>query len=118
MKEIFKIEFDFLGRSNEIIVYTYTDYRDIVYKFDVEISKEQSECSHIILGDSTSDKWVQNILMIEKNLNDPEHYAHELLHAVKNIVNTMDITDEEVECYLLGYLIKEYLNKFEQWKQK
>ena len=119
MKELFKIEFDFIGRKNEIIFYIYEDYKKIIEKFDIEISAEHKEASHCIVCDSPDGViWLQSILFTVNYFNNPEHYIHELLHATKNILGFMDIKDEEMECYMLGFLAQKYMELLEELKIK
>jgi hypothetical protein len=38
--------------------------------------------------------------------------THEVIHAIKAIMDDRDIDDEEVLCYLSGYTVKQIYNKF------
>jgi hypothetical protein len=115
VKDLFKIDFDFLGRKIEIEVMTYKDKRDVADFMDVDYWDGEA-CCYIkkeVIGVGCY------IIFSEYNFDKPYYYCHELLHATKKyLVEHFGIEDEEAECYFLGYLAKTYTDFLETLKEK
>ena len=101
MRDLFEINFDFLGVKLQCFVKIF-DNNDAVSSFINErvthdafyIKRINEECSYLFFK--------------EDNYDNPYFYCHEILHLVKDFLHHFEVNDEEMECYMLGYIVKIY----------
>jgi len=103
MKDLFKIDFEFLGNRVQIQVMLYNKLTD-AREFTGNKDYDNDACFCVIAGDRQT-----YILLQADNFDKVYVYSHELLHAVKYyLIDRYNIEDEECECYMLGYLMQIY----------
>ena len=119
MKDLFCIDFDFLGIPVKIFCKTYTDEevvrKEFHYKYtnggaSFHVKPTETEYHAFILFNDSGNFKNKNIY------KNPALYAHELLHSTKFYMGVLGIENEEVECLFLGYLVKLYCNLLEQYE--
>ena len=110
MKDLFEFNFDFLNIPIKIKVMTYSNKRDVVEYFDLEIWG--GDAGFFVRKGEAS------IVFSETNYDKISDYSHEILHAVKHQLAKLGIDDEEIECYMLGYLLQIYTDFLEIHKKK
>ena len=102
MKDLFTIEFDFLGRNIKLQVMTYDNSKAVNDFFETEKPKN-------ILCFFTTYNDVDYVVLHDSVYNQPYCYTHEFLHATHKILRGhFCIEDDEAECYMLGYLVQTY----------
>ncbi|MCL2311306.1 MAG: hypothetical protein FWC41_02280 [Firmicutes bacterium] len=120
MKDLFCIEFDFLGIPVKIFVCNWTD-RDEVYKrFETYPNKGSA-----MFGVSNDENGkIISFILYNDNVNTNLYkriptYIHELLHATKFYLYylTSIKDDEELECYFMGHLVQMYTDLLNQYEK-
>ena len=110
MKDIFKIDFDFLGHPIQIFIKVYNNEKEVSDFLGNQFAgggmfycKGGERHTYIIFN--------------ENNYKDVYIYVHEFLHATKFYLSQFGMSDEELECYFLGYLTDTYVTFLETYKQ-
>ena len=111
MKDLFKIDFEFMGQSVNLQIknYLYDNLKEV----QIFLLNEDYDSEAIFYKKRDNEKTLY-IIFKEDNYKKPYWYSHELLHAIKYLCNSLNINDEEVECYMLGFLMREYTDNLQK----
>ena len=116
-----KLELNIFNSSVNVYYYKDKDvilsYLDDLYGDNfraLAIDEDYLEGSDAIAMRITKNSIVDNLILLTKT-NDYSILVHELLHVICNITETIDVNfdidNQEVLCYMIGYLMKQHQEK-------